>query len=175
MKQRSNKIKVIVPLLVVILLLAGGVFIFARNRNTSKTKTKSSTETVNYAPASPVEKKETEDNKDRIVAEQNQNKPQNSDSNQKKSVTPTIVNADANSTSAYITGIFEEDGTCTATFTKGSITKTKTSQGFGNVSYTQCAPIDTTGLLGSGSWTLVVSYSSNTAQGSSASREVMVP
>lgn len=162
----------------VVVLAAGSVLAYRHFSNKpDATKTNNPSEKVNYTPASPVEKKESEDNKDRIVEEQNQaqNTPTPS-TGSKKSVTPTIVSADSRNVSAYVTGIFEEGGTCTATFTKGAISKNVTSRGFQNVSYTQCAPINLAdGSLSSGTWTLVVNYSSSTSKGESASKQVVVP
>lgn len=65
---------------------------------------------------------------------------------------------------AYITGVMEEGGTCTATLTKDHQVITKTSIGFTNVSTTNCAPIQTM-LTDGGKWELTLEYSSSTAQG----------
>ena len=182
MKNKATKSKAKLSVLtgLILLVIAGGSFVafrYFRHKTASKDSSPKPTETINYSPASPVEKKESEDNKDRIVDEQNQaqNTP-SSAAGTKKSVTPTIVSADSHNVSAYVTGIFEEGGTCTATFTKDSTKNSQTSSGFQNVSYTQCAPISLAdGLLSSGTWSLVVSYSSSTAEGASASKQVVVP
>lgn len=172
---KQSRIKAIVFICLVLVLAIVCIFIYTIiHKRVKKTNPQSPAETINYTPASPVEKKESEDNKDKIVKEQSQNN-QNNTSGQKKSVIPTIVNADTNSVSAFVNTIFEEGGTCTATFTKGSVTKSKSSDGFQNVSYTQCAPIDISGLLTSGTWSLTITYSSTTSVGSSASRQVTIP
>lgn len=164
----------IIGFLALAAVVAGSsVFYFNRKDNQVKTTTESPKETINYAPTSPVEQKETDDRKDEIVKEQTSQS--NSSSSGKKTVVPTITNADSQSVNSYVMGIFEEDGTCTATFSKNDETKTKTSVGFGNVSYTQCAPMDLeNGFLSAGTWKLIVSYSSAKAQGASDSREVVI-
>jgi hypothetical protein len=75
---------------------------------------------------------------------------------------------DKTTINAFVTGVFEDDGTCTATLTQGAQTITRTSVGFKNASYTQCTPINLSAAnLGTSPWSVVVSYSSGTASGSS--------
>ena len=93
----------------------------------------------------------------------------------KKQVTPVITNASQEQINAYVPGVFEEGGSCTATLTKGNKTVTKTSTGFQNVSYTSCAPINISGQLTErGTWSLVLSYNSTTAEGKSAAASLEV-
>jgi hypothetical protein len=153
----------------VILGAAGGGYWY-KNRSTTPEPVAERKPTINYAPPTEAEKKEAADNKDRIVKEtQEANNPAPTTSSGKKAVTPTITNT-RGSVNAYVSGIFEDGGTCTATFTKDGTTLSKSSAGFENVSYTQCAPIDITGFLSSGHWSVTVSYASATAEGSSASQ-----
>ena len=157
-------------------LIAGGSALYINRRN-NKVDPPANTpkETINFAPTSPVEQKETDDHKDELVKDQPATTPPAGTSNGKKAVTPTITNADSQSINSYVMGIFEEDGTCTATFTRNGTTRTKTSAGFGNVSYTQCAPMDLeSGFLSAGTWQVVVSYSSAKAEGASAAKEIVI-
>lgn len=156
------------------MLAVGGFFVYAnRNNKPSNTTQDKSNETINYKPASPVEKKETEDHKDSLVKEQANTPP--TETSDKKTVKPTITNANQTSVNAYISGIFEENGSCTATFTKGSVTLTKSSVGFQNVSYTQCAPINIdSGFLSNGSWIVSVKYTSDKSEGVSDSQQIEV-
>lgn len=130
---------------------------------------------TNYVPATPTEKGESENTKDSIVKQQGDTPSSTSTTpGQKKSVTPVITNANG-SINGYVSGIFEEGGTCTATFTMDSKVLSKTSAGFGNVSYTQCAPINLEpGFLSPGTWRITLKYSSTTAEGSSAPQTVEV-
>jgi uncharacterized iron-regulated membrane protein len=121
------------------------------------------------SPATTAEKQAAADHKDQIVQQQqNQSSPAASGT---KSVTLVITEASSTGIKGYVQGVFEDGGTCTATATQGSQTVTKTSAGFANVSYTQCAPINWT--LGSGTWTVSLSYKSVSASGS-ASRTIEV-
>lgn len=103
-------------------------------------------------------------------ARDNPNPPpsQTNPSSGKKTVTPVITSADKSEVRAYVPGIVEDGGTCTATFTHGQDTVNASSKAFSNVSYTSCKPITLNGPLNiSGKWTVVVSYSSVTSEGKS--------
>ena len=118
--------------------------------------------TVNLDPPSKEDKAQTDAHKDAIVQkdEQIKNTPAGS------TKTSTVVITEANNTGvrSYVTGVFEEGGVCTATATNGSQVISKTSSGFQNVSYTQCAPINWDSPLSSGSWTIKVTYKSATTE-----------
>lgn len=133
---------------------------------------------VNLEPATAQERQETEDHKKSLAEEMN--KPPSQTSHQqtesgKKHVIPVISSVSSDSIRAYVPGIFEEGGICTATLTNANTSQiiTKTSSGFKNVSNTNCEPI-ALGPLAAGKWNVVVSYSSNNSAGSSSSRELEV-
>lgn len=163
-KQKASR-KLIVSA-AVILLLVGSLGAFALLRSETPETTPSG---VTLAPATPEERKSSEDNKARIVEEEKQ-RSNSGDSSQsassKRQVSVTVTSATAESVNAYVTGVFEEGGTCTATFTQGSTTISRTSVGFGNVSYTQCAPIAPS-LPSTSGWSVKVNYSSAAAEGTS--------
>lgn len=171
---KLNKKLLAVLIFFVFMLAAGGVFVYTKsNDKSTNTPQDKSTETINYNQASPVEKKETEDHKDSLVKEQANTPP--TATSDKNTVKPTITNANQTTVNAYISGIFEENGSCTATFTKGSSTLTKSSVGFQNVSYAQCAPINIDpGFLSNGSWIVSVKYSSEKSEGISDSQQIEV-
>lgn len=154
----------------VLALAASGYFAFAQNNNQTASPTTNNSD-ISLEPATELERQEAEENKDRIVDSQNQPSPSPEtpqSPGSKKSVAPTVTEANRSSVKAYVTGIFEEGGTCTATFTKGDQTLTKTSDGFQNASYTQCAPMDLdSGFLSAGKWSVTVKYSSSTSEGTS--------
>jgi hypothetical protein len=162
----------LIGIIIAIGLIGGGLYLRSRSDKNSSDPTK--VPTINYAPATPSEKQQAIDAKDKIVAQQKNSTPSSptidTSSNNKKIVYPTITNTNG-SINALVTGVFEEGGTCTATFTKGSGTLSKTSVGFQNVSYTQCAPMNIeAGFLTPGTWSVVVTYSSTSASGSSTSQ-----
>lgn len=175
-KSRLRRKKLlIITVIVVIFGVAGGYVLWRRHHRPVVPVT--GVPTINYAPATPAEKNETEDTKSKIVTDQNNAASSNTGTAaaSKKAVTPTITEASKNSVKAYVTGIFEENGTCVATFTKGSTTLTKSSTGFQNVSYTQCAPMTLeSGFLSTGSWSVSVHYASAAAEGSSTVQHIEV-
>lgn len=127
-------------------------------------------EKVDLEPATPNEKAEADANKDNIVKRNEQIKNPSPPSQATNSINIVITEANKSSVRAYVTGIFEEGGTCTATATQGTETKRATSKAFENVSYTQCGPMNWS--LGAGSWTVSVSYKSSAAEGKSPERLV---
>lgn len=118
---------------------------------------------VTLKQATQEEKQENEDNKQDIV-KRNEQTNNSTDSSQKKSANLVVTSKDSNGVRAYINGIFEEGGTCTATATLGGATRTASAVGFQNVSYTQCAPLDWNTPLTAGTWNISIAYNSATAQ-----------
>jgi len=98
----------------------------------------------------------------------NDSKPSDNNSPPPTSIKSSVVISSATSSgvSAYVTGVFEEEGACTVTATQDSKSYTKTSTGFQNASYTQCAPIIWDAALTSGTWSIVVIYESKTTNSS---------
>lgn len=127
---------------------------------------------ITYSGPSEQDKKDAEDNKKEVAAQQ-AIENQSSNTSQKKQVNPVITNARQSAQqitiNAYISGVFEDGGTCTAVATKGSASVTRSSKAFADATTTSCAPIfvDRSAFPESGSWNVVVSYSSNTAEGKS--------
>lgn len=97
-------------------------------------------------------------------------------SGSKKQATPSITYvgyADAAKqqieVDAYVQGILEDGGVCTMTATKAGQTVTAQSTGRANVSQTRCENIivDRSKFPSGGTWSVVVSYESAAASGSS--------
>lgn len=118
---------------------------------------------VNLDPPTSENKAQTDARKDAIVEGEAQVKNNPSGSTKQSAV--IITEATSNGVRAYVTGVFEEGGVCTASATMGSQIVTKTSQGFQNASYTQCAPINWDVPLNAGSWIIKVTYKSAAAEG----------
>lgn len=124
---------------------------------------------VNLDPPTTGEKSEAELHKDELAAQNK--KPSSSEdvgnAAAKKQVTPLITRADQNEVRAYVPGIVEGGGTCTATLSKGSTSISRISEGIANSSVTNCRPIDLSSVQfpQKGQWTLVVSYNSTAASG----------
>lgn len=161
-------------------LIATGVWAFMRPDQNKSTQTPQATNldttksgaSVNLSPPTNQEKQEADARKSEISSQ-----PSTATSSSgKKQVTPVITYADKNGANAYVPGVFEEGGTCTATFTKDANNIVATSTGFQNSNYTSCAPMKLPGPLNiSGIWSVVVSYSSSTSQGKSSAYTVQVP
>jgi Sec-independent protein translocase protein TatA len=135
-----------------------------------KTRKEKISDGVNYGPTTEQERQETEQHKDDL-ANDTPETPQ-TDSGGLNVVTPVISYADSQSVSAYIPEVFEEGGTCTAMLLNGSASVTRESAGFGNASYTQCAPIDISGTGAGKGWTVQVEYSSTKSKGSSVTTTI---
>lgn len=126
---------------------------------------------VNYNPPTEEEKQAADDQKEANVKNQDQpsnpTTPTNPQTGDKKAVKPIIIRSGGGEVAGFIPGIFENGGTCTATFTSGSNTVVKTSQGFANASNTNCTPISYSGSGVAAGWSVTLSYSSNTSEGTS--------
>ena len=76
----------------------------------------------------------------------------------------------------YVAGVLEDGGTCTATLTQGARSVTGTSQGSADARTTACPEIQVPGSsLGSGTWTVVLSYDSSRGSGEAQPVTVQVP
>jgi len=125
---------------------------------------------IDFGSPSKEEKTATDANKENVAKQMEQDQL---NTEGKKSVVPVITspvpspatNPKDLRISAYISGIFEDNGTCTATI-KGSTTIIKSSKGFKNVSTTDCEPINIS--LAPGPWTINMSYDSINAKGQSS-------
>jgi hypothetical protein len=148
---------------VAILLIVGiGVFAYTHYSKKKPIPTTADGQTVNLEPATPTERSETDTHKENIANDSKQN----TSGEPSTSASLVITSASMSGVRAYINGVFEENGVCTATATQGQTTYLKTSSGFQNVSYTQCAPIDWNTPLTTGTWQINVSYKSPTAAAS---------
>ncbi|MDB5175748.1 MAG: hypothetical protein JWM81_606 [Candidatus Saccharibacteria bacterium] len=72
---------------------------------------------------------------------------------------------------AYVSNVYEDGGTCTATLTSGSAKVTKTSTAFKDATTTQCGAIDIarSEFSTAGTWNLTLVYSSPTSTGQATS------
>jgi hypothetical protein len=157
--------------LVLIIIIAGAVFaLWPKTKDVSPTSTSGASK-INYNPPTSQDKQDVQSHKQDLSQSPASAPPITSG---KKQITPVIINADQSGVNAQISGIFEDNGTCTAraVFGSSSNTVTKSSAGFGNASYTNCTPISWS--LSAGTWTVTVSYSSPTSSGTSSPTTVEV-
>ncbi len=179
-KISSKKIATI--LVVSFVIIIGGVGYYFKNHKANPPKTDNESGEVNLQPATKEDKKRADDNKQRIIEKDEQLKKQGqrNSSAGKQAVAPAITYAEqygANiEVGAYVGGVFEDGGTCTATFSKVGASFSKTTTGVKNVSSVNCPTmiIPTSAFSTKGAWSVVVSYSSNTSSGSSAPKQIEV-
>jgi hypothetical protein len=71
----------------------------------------------------------------------------------------------------YVSNVYEDGGTCTATLTNGTAKVTKTSTAFKDATTTQCGAIDIarSEFSTAGTWNLTLVYSSPTSTGQATS------
>jgi hypothetical protein len=166
--KKSNKTKRRrLPLLLVAVIIAAtmslfiGLKLYNNLNNNGNNKTQ-------FSPPTQQEKDETDNYKKNLLDKKinNQDKLQlQSNSEGKLIVAPTITNFNKSEIRAFIEGIAEENGTCTATAEKASQLSSGRGSGFINVSYTQCSPISWNAQLSPGTWKVTYSYKSPTAEG----------
>lgn len=192
--QKSAK-KILIPVLVGFILLAGGWTAYAYTQNlwpfgssdttNQSNDTSDSDNSINYDPPTQQEIDSSQDAKQRGEDTNDASSDDDSSNNsgQKKSVDVGISYADIYGDNlevrAFTNGVIEGTGTCTATVTMKdmpSMKVTQQSKAFIDASTTQCEPIKIPkSKFMSGTWTVVVSFSSPDRQGTSAAMEVTIP
>lgn len=163
---RSNKKRVFTLLL--LSMATTGLIVFGYVYVTQK----NSEDTKKYPGTTEEEKKETEARKKQLVKdnEAKLNPPGDNDRSIHE-VSPVITSANKIDNqvvvAAYVPGVFEDGGTCTMTATNNGQTVADQVVGFGNVSTTNCPPfrVDVSKFPFGGSWSVVVSYSSQQSKG----------
>jgi len=115
----------------------------------------------NLDPPTNEEQQEAEQHKEEIVKQQNNTNSNQSD--QKKQVSVVITSANSSGVNAYVSGVIEDGGTCTAEFTQGSQKTNSQSGGFSNATTTNCELIITPKQPGE--WQVKVNYESTRASG----------
>lgn len=174
-KNRSKKLGIIIALVIFIIVVSSILYVFVFNKNFFGNNTPNTTPTqeINYNPPTSQEIKESEDIKRNTVD------PQNTTQNTTKVnviIANTFVNGSNLEIRAFIPGVVENNGTCTANLSKGSNTVTGSSKVFADATTSQCEPITIAlnKFPQSGTWSLTVSYSSEKYTGTSQAIEVQI-
>lgn len=161
-QKNQSKLKVVLLVALVIVLIGACFFAYKAYSTTQDDKTKTTDgRKVNLDPPTKEEKDTANDQKE--INLEKESREQQQPTGQASVI---ITSATKTSIKGYVADVFEDGGTCTATATQDQKTITKTSEGFRNVSYTQCAPIEWGTPLSSGTWSISLSYDSPTSQGS---------
>lgn len=189
-KNEGNKSnKYLVPLLVLLLIAITiiAAFWFKDNRDqvrdvvapqtTSFEPDPAIQEKIDYSPPTEQDKKESDAVKEQTANEDSSTPPRSSDG--RKVAYPTITGAYVESGEisvfGFVGGTIENMGVCTYTFTNGSVSKEQTTEGIADATTTRCKPlIIPSDYLGTGTWSLVLKYSSNGYTGNSSTQEIQV-
>ncbi len=173
-----------VLLIALVVLVIGGVAAYLLLKNDSKdsqqtTQNPNSQEKINLEPATEEDKQRADQNKQAIVDRDNQLKNQ-PPATGKKTIKPIISYAGQYGpqaeVGAYVLGVFEDGGTCTAAFTKDGKSFSKSVTAVKNVSSNDCPVMAAKNeeFSPKGSWSVVVSYSSASAEGASDAQNIEI-
>lgn len=167
---------------VVLLLIVTGIVAKDRyynqgDRNDTTTGT-DGLEGVDLSPPSKEEQEAVDQNKSEV--EKQQQRDSQTSASGIKLVTPIITNAGFYNNQAevrgYVSGVYEEGGTCTVTITKSDNKLTRVGSSTKGATTTDCPVVmfPRSELSGPGTWTAVISYSSANAKGTSEPRNFEV-
>lgn len=178
--KKKKKLPTFILIGVVVVACGALIFVLVRRDSPAVPSTDSVSQGgINYGPPTEEDKAAVEQNKQELS--QGQTTAPTTPAPDGRTVrTPIITYAqqyDANiETTGYIPGVFEDGGTCKATFSKGSLRVVKESAGFADVNRTSCTPIvvPVTEFAEKGKWTVAISYESSSSTGVSTSVEVEV-
>ena len=157
--------------LVLVGALSSTLFLVVKQRSQSTVPTQTIKQPggdITVSPPTKQEQAESNAAKDQIVKDKAANSAR--DNNPSASnVIPVITFVDQNGINAYVSGVYETGGTCTATLSQGSAEFKKSVSSFKDATTTSCSPIDfsATDFTSKGTWTARVAYSSSTSNGSS--------
>jgi hypothetical protein len=164
---KSTKSKAILLVVLVFLLGASAWAInnISNSGNPKNTNTGGQTPngaSPNLNPATAQEKAANDAHKDALIQQQNSPGSAKGNDSGKSAV---ITSADNSAVRALVSGVVEDNGTCTFVFTQGSNTITKTSAGVANASTTICALLSPapSSFLGKGGWNVALNYTSSTS------------
>jgi hypothetical protein len=159
-------------IIAVLALAGGGYAAWSSHRASMANKAADSTELtvsgINYSPPTDQEKQDADDSKQKALDQASRG---DNPSTGTREVSVTITSAQQNGDQvlvrAYVSGVTEDGGTCTATFSNGTDTVVKTSQGVQDATTTICSPLQLprSELPAAGNWSIVVSYKSSAAMG----------
>lgn len=132
---------------------------------------------INLDPPTDEEKQRADDNKRRIEERERAiEDAQNNDDGPRRTVTPAFSYLGQYGAQieigSYVSGIYEDGGTCTAKFSKDGESFSRSVQANKNVTSVDCSVIavPVSDFPSKGIWSVVVSYDSLTAAGSSETR-----
>ncbi len=194
MKIKRTKHSIVIDCLLVAVLIAGVLLFAAKIKNrqqaagskptNDEVAQNTKTNSINYEGPTDADKQETSSHKvDLLKNTQSNSKDTTPPSQNLQNVTPTLINAfysterNQVTVSGFVSGVIEDGGSCTVTLTHENTSVTKTAIGVANASQTDCPPfnINRSELSSSGTWSVMLSYKSDTVNGNSRTQTVEVP
>lgn len=172
-KNRSKKYIIFALVLLLILALVIGYFVFNDTENNVGSEQETSkVNQVDYSPPTDDEKNAVEDQKDSIIENQ-QTQPSSTSEARIVIVDASQYNQDIE-VRAFVENIIK-DGTCEIKFTSGNNSIIKTVPAYGDASTTPCITLTLprSEFPNSGNWSVKVTYNSNSG-GISGSAEGII-
>ncbi len=170
-EKRNSKTPLIIAIVAALLLIGGAVALAYTQKWGPFAAQDQVIDGVNYGPPTDEEVENSQDAKKDIIDEEDTENEQTGDLKQVNiGVSHSDVIDDNLEVRAFVSGVVEGTGTCTATLSKtGSQTVSKSGSAFVNASTSQCRPIliPLSEFDQTGDWILVVSYKSSTSTGES--------
>ncbi len=183
-RKQKSPTKIILVSAAVLLLAGLGVYAFYAKQTDSWPFTQASDKTrdtgeVNYGPPTEQEIEDSQDAKQRgdteETTEENSNNNQSAQSTIPVAISSASVIDNNLEIRAFTPGIIEGTGECTATVSNGNKKVTAKSTAFIDTSSSICQPIlIEKSQLGTGTWQVVVTYSSPDAKGTSQTVTVTI-
>jgi len=173
--KKSSKRQLFVGLLILALVGACG-FLYNRgqaNNEIAGIGTPGQPGYINLEPATEEDKQRADTNKQRLIERQEQEKNQQPQpAGTKKEVMPAVYVGQYQNTievDASVASIFEDGGTCIATFTRGDLSFAKSVQAVKNVNTVDCPTMSAliSEFSQKGPWSVTVKYTSGSAEGTS--------
>jgi len=170
---KSHRYSFKAPLLALVVIVAGAlVFAVWRSQrhgasDTSAPQATGQTPQVNLSPATDQEKSDSEQHKEDTTLPAPSS---NTETPNKKAVSPVIVNAtmgESLTIRAYVSGVYEDGGTCTIEAVLENNKVSRQSEGFKDATTTICTAISIprSEFSKPGNWKLTLTYDSTTAHG----------
>lgn len=176
--EKRRKKVVLLTIAAIILAAALTLYIFRDSiilrSSIQEPDTSIQTDPINMNPPTDEEKRSGDDIKPEILENE-----QNRNSSNKQPVKPNITYAGVYSgnveVGGYVSGIYEEGGTCTLTLRKNEKTMTTQVQAERGATSTDCPTLSIASSgLEKGTWYATMSYSSSSTEGSSEQKPIEV-
>lgn len=179
-KKLSKKNSIILGI-VALLVIGAAAYLFADSQDNkaqeSTSEGISEQQTINLDPPTEEDAERADDNKQRIVDEQE--RQANQQNSGRSSVKPVITYAGQYGSSVEVGGyvnVFEEDGNCTAELKQGNKTVSKSVTGVRSANSVDCPAIiiPVSEFNPRGNYSVVLKYNSSKNNGTSDSREINI-